>query len=68
MSCDVCDGTPGRYPIHNKYGAELYSITCPECDGSGMSAEEEDADFENRKWQQKYDAAMAAKRAREVTP
>ncbi len=34
-ACDVCHGTPGRYPVINRYGRQLYEIRCPECGGSG---------------------------------
>lgn len=33
VSCDVCCDL-GGYPIHNRFGAEVYTIKCPEC-GSG---------------------------------
>lgn len=33
--CDVCFGTPGLYPILNRFGRHLYDIKCPECDGDG---------------------------------
>lgn len=33
--CDVCFGTPGWYPIIDRYGSQLYEITCPECFGLG---------------------------------
>jgi hypothetical protein len=30
--CEACDGLE-YYPIHNKFGQELYNIPCPECCG-----------------------------------
>jgi hypothetical protein len=39
--CDVCAGM-GQYPIINSKGRELYSITCPECFGSGAAKEDAD--------------------------
>lgn len=38
--CDVCYGTPGRYPIINRFGSQLYDITCPECGGNGKQFED----------------------------
>lgn len=32
--CPVCEDL-GEYPIFDRRGAELYSITCPECHGLG---------------------------------
>jgi len=37
MPCDVCFGTPGKYPVINRYGQQLYNIRCPECGGSGKN-------------------------------
>jgi cytochrome c-type biogenesis protein CcmH/NrfF len=63
MTCDVCDGTPGLYPIHNKFGTELYNIRCPECAGTGLSEADADEAYAARQMRMKYDAAMASKRA-----
>lgn len=40
-SCEVCEGY-GIYPIHNRYGRELYSIRCPECHGDGSAPDARD--------------------------
>ena len=34
--CDVCFGTPGKYPVINRFGQQLYEIECPECYGLGQ--------------------------------
>ena len=34
--CDVCFGTPGKYPVIDRFGQQLYEIICPECDGDGV--------------------------------
>lgn len=62
MSCDVCIGM-GRYPIINRYGRELYTIACPECGGSGMTEQEADDARQAIDDRQRYDKAMAEKRA-----
>ena len=53
--CDVCEGLK-FYPIHNRFGRELYSIQCPECFGSGNADDpnEPEPEFE-------YPASTAAK-------
>ena len=33
--CDVCFGTPGKYPVIDRFGQQLYEIKCPECCGLG---------------------------------
>ena len=33
--CNVCFGTPGKYPVINRFGQQLYEINCPECYGRG---------------------------------
>ena len=58
MSCNVCYGTPGLYPIINRYGTELYSIECPECMGSGLTGDEESEAARAASDQQRYIAAM----------
>jgi hypothetical protein len=63
MSCEVCCGL-GRYPVITRTGRELYTIPCPECFGSGLSDEEAEAKTEANIVRQKYDEAMAEKRAR----
>jgi hypothetical protein len=30
--CDICEDT-GRYPVIDRFGRELYTISCPECGG-----------------------------------
>jgi hypothetical protein len=45
-ACDVCYGTPGKYPIHNRFGHLLYEIACPECYGTGIAPEEAEPEFE----------------------
>lgn len=37
--CEVCNGG-GDYPIIDNFGSTRYSITCPECFGSGEEIEE----------------------------
>jgi hypothetical protein len=37
--CNVCVGLR-YYPIIDRYGTELYSISCPECMGTGTVQEE----------------------------
>lgn len=34
VSCDVCYGTPGFYPVIDRFGSQLYEIVCPECFGT----------------------------------
>lgn len=34
QECDVCYGTPGKYPIIDRYGSQRYEIRCPECHGT----------------------------------
>ena len=36
--CDVCYSTPGRYPIIDRFGQQLYEIRCPECSGWGRGS------------------------------
>ena len=66
MSCNVCDGTPGFYPIMDKFGRQLYEIACPECEGSGLSEEEADLEARQTLDRLKYDAAMAEMRANQT--
>jgi hypothetical protein len=66
MSCEVCNGTPGRYPIHNKFGKQLYEIECPECFGSGLTDEEADLEMQKRDDARRYEAAMAETRTASV--
>lgn len=69
--CAVCDGS-GKYPVFDNRGVELYSITCPECDGDGdgRSLDEWLSDIKEAKFaaqqRAKYDAAMAEKRLRQT--
>lgn len=35
--CDVCHGTPGFYPVIDRFGRQLYEIACPECGGEAIS-------------------------------
>jgi hypothetical protein len=37
-ACDVCWGTPGWYPVIDRYGQHLYNIRCPHCGGTGKDA------------------------------
>jgi len=70
MSCDVCCGE-GRYPIHNRFGSEVYSIECPECCGSGQMEAEAIAAVQANADRQRYEAAMAETRdakAKGATP
>ena len=62
MSCDVCYGTPGRYPVIDRFGTQLYEIVCPECCGSGLSEDEAELADRQARDQQRYDAAMAEMR------
>ena len=54
--CDVCGGG-GRYPIHDMHGRERYTISCPECYGSGLGEEPEEAAAEPEDWAPKSTAA-----------
>lgn len=40
--CDVCYGTPGLYPIINRFGQQLYEIKCPECLGAGKIEDDDE--------------------------
>lgn len=40
--CDVCYGTPGKYPVIDRFGSQRYEITCPECIGLGTVPDESD--------------------------
>lgn len=62
VSCDVCHGTPGRYPVINRFGTQLYEIVCPECLGDGMSQAEFDFDQQHKADLAKYNAALAETR------
>lgn len=39
--CEVCEGE-GTYPVMDKYGKHRFSISCPECFGSGTCEPDED--------------------------
>ncbi len=67
MACDVCYGTPGRYPIIDRYGAQLYEIACPECAGTGLNEAEFDFEQQHKADRAKYEAAMAEMRATPVS-
>jgi hypothetical protein len=66
MSCNVCDGTPGLYPIMDKFGSELYSIRCPECAGTGLTDDEVDLERRAARDLVKYNAAMDEMRAKQM--
>lgn len=53
---------PGHYPIHNKFGRQLYTIECPECFGTGMTDDELEQEQRCKEDRQKYAAAMAEMR------
>lgn len=38
--CDVCYGTPGKYPVIDRFGHQLYEIDCPECGGDGEKTDD----------------------------
>lgn len=40
--CDVCYGTPGKYPVIDRHGRQLYEIECPECGGDGETPDDKD--------------------------
>lgn len=57
--CDTCCGD-GCYPIHNKYGARVMWIDCPQCSGSGMSERSARQREQAALDKQRYEAAMNA--------
>lgn len=67
MPCNVCEGTPGLYPVMTSSGRHLYDIECPECMGSGMSEAEFEAERQAKKDRAKYEAAMAECKASSPT-
>lgn len=60
--CTVCDGAES-YPIIDRHGREVFSITCPQCDGSGLSDDGEVDRMNATRDRVRYDAAMAEMRA-----
>lgn len=58
MACDVCDGTPGRYPIFNNRGGQVFEIDCPACGGTGMTDSEWDDHLQTTSDRLRYEAAM----------
>jgi hypothetical protein len=62
MSCDVCDGNPGRYPIYNNKGRVVFEIECPACGGTAMSREEWAAHLDAVSDRMRYADAMREQR------
>lgn len=46
--CDVCYGTPGRYPVIDRFGRQLYEIECPECRGTDDAPRDQPATTSSR--------------------
>lgn len=67
MSCAVCNGLR-EYPIIDRYGSELYSITCPECEGCGLSSDELEQRNQQFLDRDRYTAAMAEMRGNQARP
>jgi hypothetical protein len=62
MSCDVCEGTPGRYPIHNSKGLQVFEIDCPACGGTGCTDEEWKLHLQTVSDRMRYEDAMRESR------